>query len=221
MNKYGIDKAVVCPVKPFNYHFASENNFIAKTSEKYSNKLIGFCRVDPRQKAKAVKEVQRCVEKLGLKGIFLHPWEETFQISDDIDVPVIEAAEHYKLPVMISGGHLRVSRAFQISDIASRFPKVKFIITSGGQINISGSALFEAETMIKENPNITIETSGIYREDFIEEIVEKYGKERVVFGSNSPEYHIGFELKRAQWAHLSSEKIEALSWTNAAKLLQL
>jgi predicted TIM-barrel fold metal-dependent hydrolase len=221
MDKYGIDKAVICPVKPANYHFAPENNYIARIAEQYSDRFIGFCRVDPRQKTKAVKEVERAAVKLNLKGLFIHPWEETFQINDDFVHPIIEAAQHYKLPVMISGGHLRVSRAWQIADLVRQFPKVNFIITSGGQINISGSALMEAEVMIKENLNVTMETSGIYREDFIEEIVEKYGKERVVFGSNSPELHIGFEVKRAQWAHLSEDKIEAISWENAARILNL
>lgn len=221
MNKYGIDKAVVCPVKPYGYRFDPENTYISKISEKYSDRFIGFCRVDPRQKEKAVRELQRCIEKLNLKGLFLHPWEETFQVTDDILIPLMEAVKHYKIPVMISGGHLRVSRAYQISDLARRFPEITFVITSGGQINISGSALFEAEIMIEENPNIIMETSGIYREDFIEEIVEKYGKERVLYGSNSPEYHIGFELKRAEWAHLGKEKIEFIKWKNAEKILGL
>lgn len=221
MDKYGIDKAVICPVKPLNYHFAPENNYISRVAEQFPQRFIGFCRVDPRQKGKAVKEVVRCAEKLNLKGLFLHPWEETFQINDEIVFPVIEAAQNYKFPVIISGGHLRVSRAWQIAELVRRFPKVNFIITSGGQINISGSNLAEAEVMIRENPNVTMETSGIYREDFIEEIVEKYGKERVVFGSNSPEYHLGLEVKRAQWAHLSKDKIEAICWSNAAGILKL
>jgi predicted TIM-barrel fold metal-dependent hydrolase len=221
MDKYGIDKAVVCPVKPGNYHFGPENNYISRISQQYSDRFIGFCRVDPRQKDKAVKEIERCAEKLNLKGVFLHPWEETFPVNDEIVLPVVETAGKYKLPVMIAGGYLRVSRAWQIADLVRQFPQVNFIITSGGQINISGSNLMEAEVMIRENPNVIMETSGIYREDFIEEIVEKYGKERVVFGSNSPEYHLGLEVKRAQWAHLSKDKIAAISAGNAARLLDL
>jgi len=220
MKKYGIEKAVICPVKPYTYHLETQNNYIAKLVKKYPEKLIGFCRVDPRLKVKAVKEVIRCSKELNLKGIFLHPWEETFQINDEIVIPIIQEAENNNMLVMISGGHLRVSRAWQISELTSKFPKVNFIITSAGQINISGSALFEAEIMIKENLNIIVETSGIYREDFIEEIVKKYGKDRVIFGSNSPEYNLGLEIKRVQWAHLSQDEIDAISYQNALRILK-
>jgi len=221
MKKFDIEKAVICPVKPYSYHLEIQNNYIAKLTKKYPDKLIGFCRVDPRLKTKAVKEVTRCSKELNLKGLFLHPWEETFQINDEIVVPIIKEAEKNNMLVMISGGHLRVSRAWQISELTSKFPNVTFIITSAGQINISGSSLFEAELMIKENPNIIVETSGIYREDFIEEIVKKYGKDRVVFGSNSPEYNLALEIKRVQWAHLEKEEINSISYLNALKILNI
>jgi len=221
MDKSGISKAVICPVKHCNYRFEPQNDFIANMVSKYPEKFIGFCRIDPWQGEKAKRELKRCIEKLKMKGLFLHPWEEIFPINEELVVDLVKVADEYQIPVMISGGHLRVSRAWQISDLVRQFPETNFIITSGGQINISGMGLAEATEMLAENPNTIMETSGIYREDFIEETVQKFGKERVLFGSNAPEYNQQYEVMRALWAHLSPEEIEFMTFRNAAKLLNL
>lgn len=221
MDELGIDKSVVIPVKPIDYHFSPQNDYIAKEVKKHPDRFIGFCRVDPRLKDNALIELKRCIEELGFKGLFLHPWEETFQINSDFVFPLIEYMKEKNLPVMISGGHPRVADAWQISDLAKQFPEVTMIITSGGQINISGMGLYESEIMLTENKNTIMETSGIYREDFIEDIIKKLGKEKVVFGSNSPEYELRLEILRGKWAHINDEEKNALLWENTERILNL
>ena len=39
-------------------------------------------------------------------------------------------------------------------------------------------------------------TSGVYREDFIEEVLEQIGHDKVLFGSQSPLFDQDFELHR-------------------------
>ena len=206
MDKCKIDKAVICPVKPVDYHFAPENDFIAEEAKKYGERFIGFARVDPKQGDKAVKELERCIKTLELKGLMLHPWEETFPVNAKIVYPLMEKAMEYKIPVMISGGHTRVSHPLQIGDIASEFPEVNIIATSGGQINISGMALYDAEIMLEANKNVFLETSGIYREDFIENMIRALGAKRVIFGSNSPQMDMEYELLRPDTAQVSEEE---------------
>jgi len=214
-----IDGAVICPVKPFSYDFIDANNYINDVCKEYPDKFIGFARVDPWQKETAVNELKRCMEQFDFKGLFLNPYEEVFRINSEIVFPLVEIMEQYKLPVMISGGHPRVSTAWQIGDLASKFPNVNFIVTSGGQINISGAELWSAEIMLTENPNVFMETSGVYREDFIEEMVQKLGPHRVIFGSNCPVYDLRLEINRIHWAHISDEEKKAIIGENAERLL--
>ena len=65
------------------------------------------------------------------------------------------------------------------------------------QINISGLAQSDAALALRNHKNLFMETSGVYRQDFIEEAIEEFGSNRVFFGSNSPKMHQGFELDRA------------------------
>jgi uncharacterized protein len=46
--------------------------------------------------------------------------------------------------------------------------------------------------------NLRIGTNGVYRQDFLEECVEAFGPERVLFASMSPVFDQGFELDRAR-----------------------
>jgi len=219
MEECNIDRAIICPVKPYNYHLEPENDYIGETVKKYPHKFTGFARIDPRQGEKAVKELERAIKELGLKGLFLHPWEESFPINSKLIYPVMKKSGELKIPVMVSGGHVRVSHPLQIGDIASEFPEVNIIATSGGQINICGMALYDAETMLKANKNVYLETSGIYREDFIENMIRELGSERVIYGSNSPQMNIKYEILRATMARISDKEKEDILFNTINKLV--
>ena len=188
MKALGIDGAIVMPFKPPGYHFEPENDYISKVVSENPACFTGFGRVDPWQGEKALREVERIFDVLKLQGLFIHPLEELFSLTSPVLIPILDLVDKIKKPVMISGGHVRVSHPAQFEYIARRYPSVTFIATSGGQINISGSLMQEAEQMLRACPNVILETSGIYRRDFIENMTAVLGAERVIFGSGAPYY---------------------------------
>jgi predicted TIM-barrel fold metal-dependent hydrolase len=200
MDLYEIDFSIVCPVQPFTYHLETENEYISNISDQYPKRLIGFCRIDPRQRDKSVLELQRSVSQLGLKGLFLHPWEEGYKINADFVVPVVQEAANLNIPVIVASGYPWLSHALQVADLAEQVPEAKIIMTNGGQINISGLAQSDAYLALRKHSNLYIETSGVYRQDFIENSIEQFGSDRVLFGSNAPRMNQGFELERAKSA---------------------
>ncbi len=216
--RLGIDKAVLVPVKPRDYHLGPVNELVADAVQKHPDRFMGLCRVDPWQKDASVAEVRRGFEELGVCGLYLDPWEENFQANDDVVVPVMQEAARYHKPVVINAGHARVSHPTQIWDLAARFPDVQFVACNGGQINICGILLFEARRMLEACPNIAIETAGTYREDFLEEIATEVGEERVIFASGSPVYSQEFEMARVRFAHLSEAQKEKLWGLNALRV---
>ncbi|MHC9540923.1 MAG: amidohydrolase family protein [Vulcanimicrobiota bacterium] len=216
-----IDKAVLIPVKPRSYHLGPENTFIARTVQDHPDRFTGFARVDPRLGGEAESEMKRSIQELCLKGLYLNPWEETFQINESFVWPLMEKAQTFKVPVMIKGGHPVVSQPSQIADLAKRFPKTIIIATSGGQINICGGGLQDAMIMLEENKNVYMETSGIYREDFIEEMARKIGAKRLIFGSGSPVFDARFELQRVTRAHLGKADKNKIAGLTIKNLLSL
>ena len=218
MDRLGIDKAVLVPAKPREYHLGPMNELVADAVRNYPDRFMGLCRVDPWQAEAAVAEVQRGFEELGACGLYLDPWEENFQANDEVVVPVLQEASRYDKPIVLNAGHVRLSHPTQIWDLASRFPNLQFVACNGAQINICGILLFEARRMLESCPNVFIETAGTYREDFLEEIVTEVGEERVIFASGSPVYDQEFEMARVRFAHLSESQKEQLWGLNALRV---
>lgn len=220
MDRLGIDKAVLVPVKPRDYHLGPANELVAEAVRAEPERFLGLCRIDPWQMEEAVSEARRGFDELGACGLYLDPWEENFQVNDDIVSPLVEVARDHDRPVVINAGHTRVSHPTQIWDLARRFPEVQFVAGNGGQINICGLLLFEARRMMEACANITIQTAGTYREDFLEEIASEVGEQRVIFASRSPVYDQEFEMARVRFAHLSEAQKDKVWSTNALALFQ-
>jgi predicted TIM-barrel fold metal-dependent hydrolase len=121
---------------------------------------------------------------------------------------------------MISGGHSQVSHPRQIQFIAEKFSPLTIIATSGGQINICGGLLYDAGEMLKCCPNVYLETSGIYRRDFIEQMTRELGAKRIIFGSGAPYYQQNFEIERINTAEVERSNKDLILGNNVNDLIQ-
>ncbi|MDP7422687.1 MAG: amidohydrolase family protein [bacterium] len=219
MDKHELTGAVLCPLKPHEYHFRSANRAVFDAVNGASQQVWGFCRVDPWRGREAVKEIERCRLEYGFKGVWLHPAEENYAANSVIVNPVIETAAGLGMVIMIAGGFTPQSHPSSLYALACRFPEVEMIITSAGQINISGALLSDAEQLFRDHERLYLETSGIYRSDFIEDMVRKIGPERVLFGSNAPIYSLPFELRRIETLQIADSEKDLLLAGNAYRLL--
>ena len=221
LDAHGINRAVVCPARPPDYHLGPANDRVGAAVRRHPDRLVGFARVDPHQGPAALAELRRAVLDLGLRGLLLHPWEELFAVNDPSVEPLLGFAQERRLLVQIAGGYPLVSHAVQITDVAGRFPEVSILATHGGQINISGRGLYDAGQMLRARPNVYLQTSGVYREDWLEDTARELGAARVVFGSGAPYYDQGFELERIRRLHLPSGDRDAIAGLNLSRLLAL
>jgi len=94
-------------------------------------------------------------------------------------------------------------------------------MTHGGQINISGLGQADALEVLRRYANVCIETSGVYRQDFLEDLAGNFGPERVLFGSTSPRMDIRLEIERVRWANLPDEAKEQILAGNASRVFKL
>jgi predicted TIM-barrel fold metal-dependent hydrolase len=211
----GIERAVVCPPRARGHGYEVENDGVAALARAHPERLVGFARVDPLAPG-AAAELERALG-LGLRGLFLHPWEDAFAIADRaVDALVGD------VPVIVATGYPWVSEGLQVGDLARRHPKTTVVATNGAQINISGLGQRDALLALEANPNLVIQTTGVYREDFLEGVVERLGPERVLFASGFPRFDPRLELLRVQWApNLDERARAAILAGNAARLLRL
>jgi predicted TIM-barrel fold metal-dependent hydrolase len=219
MKDLDISRAVLCPVRSADGSQSTANDRIAAAVGSDPARFVGFARIDPWSGSAALAELDRCVLKLGMRGLLLDPWEDHFVISSSFVDPIVERAGDLGLVVLLAGGYPNFSHPSQIGALAGRHAGVRFIATHGGQINISGLLLTEARAMLAAHPNVSIETSGVYRLDFIEDTAAEFGAGRVFFGSGAPVFDQRLEVLRIRLAHVSDAARAAIGGQNLAALL--
>jgi hypothetical protein len=220
LDALGTDAAIAVPVHPHGHNFPAANDLVLKAADSSGGRVTALARVDPWEGPAALAEIRRAAAA-GAKGLFLHPSEEHFQITDTERArPLIECAGSLGLPVMIAAGYHLFAEPLQLGHVSRWAPEIPFVLTNGGQFNISGGAQFDALLALR-NPNVHVQTSAMYREDYLEKVVADYGPERLLYASGVPAFSMVYERKRADLAHFSGSERALILGGNAARVFGL
>jgi predicted TIM-barrel fold metal-dependent hydrolase len=110
MDDAGIDVAVVSLTSPGVEHFdpavgtrlaTSANDELAAAVDKYPDRLRGFAALAPRDPDGAVRELERAVKELGLKGWKTHSNYGDSYIDHKRYWPILAKAEELKVPIYL------------------------------------------------------------------------------------------------------------------------
>jgi predicted TIM-barrel fold metal-dependent hydrolase len=211
----GVDAVVVAPGRPRTYALPPANDRLAAESSGHGN-VLRLCRVDPLQGAQALAEARRCIDALGCAGLFLHPGEEAFPLSAATEL--VRFAASRGAPVVVAAGLYGLSEPLQFLDLARDVPDATIVMTSGGQMNISGLSMTDAWAALTRAPGLHVMSNGEYRQDFLERIAQELGPERLMFGSFSPYNDQGFELARIRSAGFEPAARHLIECGNAQRL---
>jgi predicted TIM-barrel fold metal-dependent hydrolase len=215
-DELGIERIIAAPARPQGYHLGPANDALAAAARASGGRIVALGRVDPLEGMGAIDEARRCLRDLGCAGLFLHPGEEAFPVR--LARPVVEAVRGSGPPIVIATGQFALSEPLQVAEVASAVPEVPIVMTSGGQMNISGLSMVDAWLALSSTPNLHVMTNGEYRQDFIERLASDLGPERVLFASCAPVYHLPFEVARIRSARLTSDARTLIEHENARRL---
>lgn len=219
MDQCGVERAVVIAARPPTYHLGPANAAVLQHASRSRRRLVPLVRIDPWQGDAAIAAARSLLEK-GARALYLNPWEESFAINSEVVWPTAALAERADCPVFVSMGHPWVAHSTQLGDLAKRFGRVRFIASHGASLDISGRGLHDALRLLISCPNVSIDTSGVYRMDFLARVLRDFGARRVLFGSGAPYFDMRFELERARAATPDNESREAVLSDNAQTLFQ-
>lgn len=194
----------------------SINDFIAKTCAEHSH-FIGFMTLhqdyeDPEA------EIDRAVG-LGLHGIKLHPDTQAVNMDDPRLMRVYEIAERRGLPVTIHCGDYRYdySHPRRLKRVLHEFPNL--VVDAA---HFGGWSVFDYALEFLEDESCFLDMSSSMR--FLgprrtRELVEAYGTDRILFGSDFPMWNPGEELERFRALGFSEKDYEKMCWHNAERFL--
>jgi predicted TIM-barrel fold metal-dependent hydrolase len=219
LDAIGADLALAAPVHPHRGGFPEANEAVAAAAAESAGRLVPLCRVDPWEGADAATELRRAVGA-GARGLLLHPAEEHIAINDHRVRPLVEAAAELGVPVVVAAGYHLVAEPLQLGAAAGWTPDHPFVLTNGGQLNISGLSQFDAELALTR-PNVHVHTTGMYRQDFLEGVVATFGPERLVFATAAPLFSVAYERQRVEQAHVSATERELILGGNTVRIFGL
>ena len=175
---YAPDKVMISNEEVFD--FVSQSN----------GRLIGIGSVDITRPMLVMREIRRCVEQFGFKGIRVLPWLFQVPPTDRRFYPVYTACCELNIPFCTQIGHTgplmpsEVGRPIYLDQVALDFPDLTIV---AGHIGYPWTD--EAIAVATKHPNVYIDTSAYTIQRYPAALIDymrQHGRNKVMFGSNYP-----------------------------------
>lgn len=215
--KAGIDQFVILPVAIRPDRVQHINDFVQRRAQANPS-FIPFGTVHAAMDG-LNDEVDRLLS-LGAKGIKLHPDSQRFPIDDPRLYSMYEAVRG-RIPVLLHMGDKRYdySHPIRLRKILDMFPGVDVIAAHFGGYSMYDTAL---ELLGDTSCVIDISSSMMFMEPGApEKYINRYGAERIAFGSDFPMFDPAQEVHRFLQLKLSDEQKEQIAHKTAERILRL
>jgi predicted TIM-barrel fold metal-dependent hydrolase len=208
----GVDRAVI--VQPFSA-YGFDNRYHADSAAAHPDQLGSVCTVDPLA-AEGAERLTYWIRERGMQGLRLTTSQEGSRLDDARAYPVWERAGELGIPICVltSPEHWPAARA-----MASRFARVPVLLDHAGGMGAGESdAVVDALIGLAELPNLQLKVSTVNFAPLAAQgeaglarwrrIVDAYGAERLLWGSNYP---VSQEGSYADMARLGERALPFLS----------
>ena len=217
MDAVGIDKS--CLFNIFHPDGVGANDRTAAFVAAHPDRFIGFSYVSPSIPGGITEELTRAIDELGFRAIKLYPPYVGLPLNDAAWDPIYEFASERNLAVIAHTGPGYESAPDKFGEAAGRFPEANFVAGHAGNNEPYRSQAIDAA---RRNPNYYLETCSTYRTPgVIEELVEKAGADRVIYGSDIPLMDPRVQIGKVITADISDADKRLILGENARRLLKL
>ncbi|HET7560625.1 MAG TPA: amidohydrolase family protein [Limnochordia bacterium] len=231
------DRVVVLAFRSIHLGFNVPNDYVADYVRRDPKKYIGFLSVDPHD-PRALSELERAHQDLGLRGIKMSSIYQAFHPMDTRVLPIYAYAERHGLPLLLHQGTtfprrapLKYAHPELLEEVALAFPELRMIIAHLGHP-------WEVETIavVRKHPHLYTDISGlVYRPWQLYNslmLFQEYGvMHKIIFGTDFPVTEIDETIQGlrrlndmlagTQLPRLDAEAIEAIITRNVLPELNL
>lgn len=193
----GISYFLVCSVATAPKQVATINQFIADSCNSHPE-FLGLGTLHPAMTQQQMIEEAQNIKSLGLKGIKLHPDIQDFCIDDPKMIPIYKVcADELDLKILFHCGDSRYERSSprQMANVLDSVPGL-----SATAAHFGGYTQWEeAFAVLKDYPQLYFDTCSslaLITQEQALQMIEGYGPERLMFGSDYPLWTIASELER-------------------------
>ncbi|MBQ8309538.1 MAG: amidohydrolase [Clostridia bacterium] len=221
-NRAGIDHFVIQSVATSPKQVASINAFIAASVATAPERFTGLGAAHPE--CADQEEVVSQIKELGLHGIKIHPDIQGFAIDDRRMFRLYELCEAEGLPILMHTGDHRYdfSNPNRLLPVLKAFPNLVVIGAHFGGWSVWDDAVRAFDRI----PNLYVDCSSTFpfvNDDlvFVKNLIDYYGADRVLFGSDFPMWDPVHELETFMKLNLSESERRMILADNAKKVYKI
>lgn len=217
--KAGITHYLVHSVSTTPHQVQSINRFISEQVVLSNGKMTGFGSLHPD--SPDMEGDLAHLLSLGLKGVKLHPDVQAFAIDSKKSIDMCRNFAG-RVPLLVHAGDPRYdfSNPEQLFRFMEALPEMTVIAAHfGGWDNWQ-----KAMEILPGTPNLYVDTSSSFyaiQPDFACKMIEAYGPDHVLFGSDYPMWPVSGELNYLDKLGLDEKEKRMILWENGARLLDL
>lgn len=229
----GLERAVLLPINCTTTRGIPvySNDQIAELCS-LSGRLVGFASVDPHD-PNHVRELERAVRDLGLRGLKLAPGLQGFRPGDRLLYPLYAKAQELGIPILFHAGTtwepgVRVGDGCPLAfeEVVRDFPDLQVVLA-----HLAWPWVLEAVALALKYPNVHLDTSALYFDnprDFLSfamakqvplTVWERSLRHQVLFGSNYPRVEIKNMAAAVRALGLSPGCLDLIFRKNAERML--
>lgn len=217
MDYLGIDEAVV-------YHVTGGNGSLMQAIK--GHERLHGCWVYPLHHYPSMPEPIKVVEDMLNQGVKITRLLPSFYyanlVADWACGKLFSAFEAYRTPVLLTDSDLgkfpdetRPSYSAQnIYDICQHYPRMPLVI-----MRLNFSAMNVIHPLMNQCPNLYVEISYYTPHQGVEQLVQHFGPERILFGTGMPYNGPGVALGLMRYSELTDEARALIASGNLRRLM--
>lgn len=196
------------------------NDYVADCVKAYPNRLFGFAGINPTKKLAALREIERAVTELGLKGISIDPHSSKIFPDDKLFYPLYYKCLELDIPVAMTMGPVvgRWGGPAAVDLVAEDLPDLKIVLSHGVWPQVT-----EFIALAYRHENVYLEAS-IYQflpgGEPLFEAANTILQDKIVYASAFPFRPID-DLHRFLKHPFDKAVVDKLVYRNAARLLKI
>ncbi|MDR2558823.1 MAG: amidohydrolase family protein [Oscillospiraceae bacterium] len=216
----GVINCVACSVATEPEKVPAINDFMAKCAEESNGFFACLAALHPDMSELEIEAELARAETLKLRGIKLHPDIQRFKIDSPAVFKIYERAEG-RFPILFHTGDKRYnfSNPERLANVLREFPRLTAVGAHFGGWSEWGDC-----GCLEGFENLYVDTSSSLYElepARANELINMFGEERVMFGTDYPMWDADDELVFLKKLNLSERAEELIFYENAKRLYNL
>lgn len=190
------------------------NDIIRELAKNSSDRIKACYILEPNLGSSVMPEADQLLQKLKEErplAIKLDPVSKKYRVDNFYCGELLEILNELEMPILFDAD--QVPGFDYLPSLAKAYPKIKFVILRRG-LNESRYIV----PLIRKLDNVYFDTSIMIDTGIIEEIVNKYGSDKLLFGSGLPFFEPSGALSMILYARIKDSDKENILYKNWLKI---